>query len=387
MFIDINRSKSKIEAVNVIGGGTMFKYFYIKHFRGFEELEFKDLRQVTIIGGKNNVGKTSLLESLFIHCGQNNAELFLRTNIWRGMLPSRFDKAHAARYFLGPSFHNQDLSVPISFESTDTNQIVRRTRFEASTGAEIDATTILPLDFEAVQTKGEGVILTLGRIRYEETGAEKGEYNLVLSQREGDLNTRVVPPPPPPSFAAHFIHENLPRLRSAEEDAVRYSNLREQGREEIVLNALRAIDPSISRLELLSPMGSSMLYAELTSGRRIPLPLLGDGAVRLVKTLLTMSLAADGILLIDEVGYELHYSVLSEVWKVIAQAAQVFNTQVIAATHSFEVIRAAHISFSEEGWYDQFGYIRLEKIDEKIRAVQLDRDSLQLAIERGFEVR
>jgi predicted ATP-binding protein involved in virulence len=177
----------------------------------------------------------------------------------------------------------------------------------------------------------------------------------------------------------------LPHL--AEEDAMRYSSLREQGREEIVLDALGAIDSSIKRLEVLSPLGSSMLYAELSSGRRIPLPLLGDGAVRLVRTLLTMSLATQGILLIDEVGYGLHYSVLSEVWTTISKAAQVFNTQVIATTHSFEIIRAAHLSFSDKGEYDRFGYIRLEKTGEKTEAIRMDREPLQLAVDRGFEVR
>ena len=96
----------------------MFKEFQIKHFRGFEDFKIEDLKQITLVGGRNNVGKTSLLEGLFIHCGQTNAEIVTRTNLWRGLMPAgRIDKAESARHFLGPSFYNGDLSAPIQFKS------------------------------------------------------------------------------------------------------------------------------------------------------------------------------------------------------------------------------------------------------------------------------
>ena len=92
-------------------------------------------------------------------------------------------------------------------------------------------------------------------------------------------------------------------------------------------------------------------------------------------------------MLIDEIAYGLHYNVLPEVWKVISGAAKQFNVQVFATTHSFEVIAAGHKAFTELNRYDQFKYCRLEIVDEKIKTIHVDRDSLNLAIETGFEVR
>ncbi|HEK84748.1 MAG TPA: ATPase, partial [Candidatus Aminicenantes bacterium] len=63
----------------------MYKSFKINNFRCFEKLELPELERVNLIVGKNNVGKTALLEALFIHCGAYNPELALRVNAFRGI--------------------------------------------------------------------------------------------------------------------------------------------------------------------------------------------------------------------------------------------------------------------------------------------------------------
>lgn len=47
----------------------MYRSFTVKNFRCFRTLALTDLERVNLITGKNNVGKTALLEALFIHCG------------------------------------------------------------------------------------------------------------------------------------------------------------------------------------------------------------------------------------------------------------------------------------------------------------------------------
>jgi AAA15 family ATPase/GTPase len=44
----------------------MYKSFHIQNFRCFEDLEINDLARINLIAGKNNVGKTSLLEAIHI---------------------------------------------------------------------------------------------------------------------------------------------------------------------------------------------------------------------------------------------------------------------------------------------------------------------------------
>jgi AAA15 family ATPase/GTPase len=61
----------------------MYKHVTIESFRGIKHLEIEDFRQVNLFVGKNNCGKTTILEGLFLLTGPTNAELPLRINTFR----------------------------------------------------------------------------------------------------------------------------------------------------------------------------------------------------------------------------------------------------------------------------------------------------------------
>src|SRR5947209_6792089 len=64
---------------------TMFRSFTIKNFRCFRDLTISSLERVNLIGGKNNVGKTALLEAIFLHVGPNSPQLPWVLNAHRGI--------------------------------------------------------------------------------------------------------------------------------------------------------------------------------------------------------------------------------------------------------------------------------------------------------------
>ncbi len=65
----------------------MSKHFYtkrqIENFRGIKSLEIDRLYRVNLFVGKNNCGKTSVLESMFLLTGMSNIELLSRIENWR----------------------------------------------------------------------------------------------------------------------------------------------------------------------------------------------------------------------------------------------------------------------------------------------------------------
>ena len=63
----------------------MLTRFEVQNFRGFEHLAVESLARVNLIAGKNNVGKTALLEAIFLHLGWHNPLLPLRVNSLRGV--------------------------------------------------------------------------------------------------------------------------------------------------------------------------------------------------------------------------------------------------------------------------------------------------------------
>jgi len=63
----------------------VYQSFEVGNFRCFRKLNLAQLERVNLIAGMNNVGKTALLEALFLHCSAYNPELTLRLNAFRGI--------------------------------------------------------------------------------------------------------------------------------------------------------------------------------------------------------------------------------------------------------------------------------------------------------------
>ena len=63
----------------------MYKSFHVQNFRGFKDLELNDLARINLIAGENNIGKTSLLEALFLFSGAHNLTLTVSIQNFRGL--------------------------------------------------------------------------------------------------------------------------------------------------------------------------------------------------------------------------------------------------------------------------------------------------------------
>ena len=96
-----------------------------------------------------------------------------------------------------------------------------------------------------------------------------------------------------------------------------------------------------------------------------------------------MGQARHFVVLVDEIENGYHHSVLERVWEVVFATAERFDTQVIATTHSYESIKAAHRA--SDGL--DFRLHRLESDDDGIRCVSYDPESLDGAFGHHLEVR
>ena len=63
----------------------MHQSFRIRNFRCFRDVAIEPLGLLNLIAGRNNVGKTSLLEALFLHSGWHNPTLPTYVNAVRGL--------------------------------------------------------------------------------------------------------------------------------------------------------------------------------------------------------------------------------------------------------------------------------------------------------------
>jgi ABC-type sugar transport system ATPase subunit len=63
----------------------MYETLEINNFRGIKNFKMGDFRQINLLVGKNNCGKTTILESLFLITGPTNPQLPIRINAFRNI--------------------------------------------------------------------------------------------------------------------------------------------------------------------------------------------------------------------------------------------------------------------------------------------------------------
>ena len=88
----------------------------VKNYKGLSDIDLWKLTPITLIGGRNNVGKSSLLEAVFAAMDRLNPEMLFRMFSWRGVASVKVDPDAMWR----PSFGNYDFSQPISIELKDS---------------------------------------------------------------------------------------------------------------------------------------------------------------------------------------------------------------------------------------------------------------------------
>lgn len=74
---------------------------------------------------------------------------------------------------------------------------------------------------------------------------------------------------------------------------------------------------------------------------------------------------------------------LPDVWRAVSKAAERFNVQVFATTHSFECVQAAHTALGPDG----FRLHRLEAVGGRIRCVTYDDDAIEGVVRHNLEFR
>jgi hypothetical protein len=349
---------------------TMIESLQIKNFRCFPELTVSSIGRVNLIAGVNNVGKTALLEAIYLLGSPNLPAWPPPLNFLRGFdkLPLTVD----LKTRWGWLFHRRFLGEPVSLHWQAQPDGDRYLQIKWIATGE---TSVQFGDEGSISSEENGA----GLVVLDFTSTHRGEYTMSVTS-----NGFTRPDSKIPSTPLGVVSGS--REKSFEDDARRLSELYVTGGSQQVLDALRVLEPRLSDLRVLYLAGVPMIYGEIGIGRPAPLSQMGEGISRILSLVLEIVRATGGIVLIDEVEHGLHHSVMSKIWKLIDHAAKQANVQVFATTHSWECIQAAHMAFDEDPTYDLRLY-RLERTKDEIRIVQYDRETLGTSVDMNLEVR
>lgn len=360
----------------------MYQSFKVRNFRCFRELTLSNLERVNLIAGVNNVGKTALLEAMFIHSGAYNPQLTLNINAFRGLETMAVELGRLVETPWDTLFSGFDISKTVEFvgyhRETDRRILRLKVIRDPKELERIDQ-YVLPSPKESESVPLSSTAAYVLQLESEEKG-QLSEYYMIFDQK----GPRIRPIPPPPPYRGIFLPAMVRFPGHIE--AERFGKLEIVGKQDVVLEALQVIEPRLRRLAVITIAREPIIHGDVGMKRLVPLPVMGEGMVRLARLVLAIGDAQNGVVFVDEIENGLHHSVLPKVWHAIGEVARKFKTQVFATTHSLECIASAHKAFVEDKRYD-FRLHRLERTKKTIRTLTYDQETLEAAIETGLEVR
>ena len=372
----------------------MYRSFKVKNFRGLRNLQIDSLERVNLIAGKNNAGKTALLEAVWLHSTPNEPSMALIANYLRRMerrdVPEtlnelfwKFDTKGKIELLACGDWGRGYRRLQIYL--TDTNL----KRFPQGPGNARDSSTLEANAFSEL-TYDKKIIFDYideNDMPFVHEGSF-GEYQISTDAPIGfygmDLQTSEIPMEKLAN--TKFLAS---RHNDFQVDARWFSKLQLNKKHHKVESIMRRVEPRLQGLSVIANPSLPTIHAELEGhDRLLPMPLLGDGMTRLLSLALAIGNSENGLVLIDEIENGLHHSVMKSVWSGIAQFAHEFDVQIFATTHSRECIRAAHQAFSEDDLYD-FRLHRMERIKDSddTRVVTYSKKTLEIALKRDLEVR
>ncbi|MDR0966092.1 MAG: AAA family ATPase [Myxococcales bacterium] len=360
----------------------MLRKISIQNFKAIERIDDLDLGRITLVGGKNNSGKSTLLEAIYLYFNfhKEDSDPFATLQLIR-LMPSTLMRSESR---WGPFFHKFDMSKEIKIKTIES---------------EVSEEGILEVRFDEKFKSEHPVLLEIKEpknINFEEWEfLKENETALIINQNENE--TKIVNLGNGGFYRdgrlidlkktkLMFLMTTFDFSRYSDLAAERLAILDAEDRQGELVEALKLLEPEFRELRNLKIEGKNIIHAKIGDRKPKPIHYLGDGFCRALSIVLVLATTRDGIILIDEIENGLHHSILRDFWQAIIEAAKLYNCQIIATTHSFEMIEALSESAKEIDFKD-IAYIRMDKEGDKVSAAQYKADVIANALRFDMEVR
>ena len=358
----------------------------ISGFRGIPDLAIPRLGRVTLLAGKNGVGKTAVLNAVQMYaarCSYGVMATILRN---RGEV------------------HRVTNDAGVEMPAPDWNSLFYGRDMWLDSGIVIG-----PHDISS-QMSVKAISMDIAEVAPARGSGRRRFFNseiAALSVTYGEQHWNVRIDDPLMNVPGHRVQPSAskrpreigceqlgPGLPSPLALARFWDNLVIRDEQSIAVDALN--------LMLDTPAEWAAVVGDITQrgseqGRRVivkvagektPVPLqsLGDGATRLLGVALAIANSRNGFLLIDEAENGIHHSIQKDFWNLVLQTAEKYNVQVLATTHSWDCV----VGFAKatSNLPDITGMLyRIQRSGQRLRAVEYPESELIIAANYGIEVR
>ncbi|MXW21549.1 MAG: ATP-binding protein [Gammaproteobacteria bacterium] len=369
----------------------MLKTLAMRGYRGFGSYRLNNLTRVNLVVGKNNSGKTSILEAVELLVSGGNPTVFHESVQRRGEMSTAYARrirglrTDISHIFFGHTFDpgaNLELSaddgkLAVSFnvraldevgDEADAWDRIRKNWLQRGLfDTEEEAEPICGLSIDG-GPRGTQVVLPV---------MEDG--TLLLERHPRSIRNGIARTP------VHFL--TLEAFDPAAMGGM-WNTVLTEGREAEIVEDMKLLEPDLDSIHYLTGagFGAGILMGLIDGGRRLPIGVYGDGMRRLLALRLSFVGTANGFLLIDEIDTGLHWTIMEEMWQFIVEVARKSNVQVFATTHSYDCIRGLGLLLQSQP--DLEDQVCIQKVDNSLKeAVCLKGEQIKIAVEQDLEVR
>jgi len=320
---------------------------HIQGFRGFADYRIERLARVNLLVGANNSGKTSVLEATETLLGRGQIPVVINGPLRReeGVF-DHDDDPEAIE--LNHLFFGRPTDLPATFTISGTNG--GEQRVEVSLGMNLENReragaappgrgSPRPLNDETAPVVLSTRFFACLQAEVVEARAPIDELVSFLTRMRRSLVVTGRLDAPTGQPALNFVPTSGLTSRSLAE---RWNTLALTPQEDLVVEALKVIEPQVERVAFLQdPQKLPRIVLKLHgSPGRVPLGSMGEGMRRMLALAIGLGTSADGCFLVDELDTGLHYTAMQRMWKLVVESAARLNVQVLATTHSLDCIRA-----------------------------------------------
>ncbi len=353
----------------------MFTTISFQNLRCFKDFTLENLTPITLISGRNNVGKTTVLEGLFLLLAYHNADVFQVTGNWRGL-----EQVVTSSDLWKTFFTNMDVATQqLHISATDDQGLMRTVCLSKDTRR-----AFVPA------SKGQSVLQPIPKsdvlkFTYEcSPGYESKEARYFFSTHNGvtvDIDASAPLPPLP------FGFYTAPSIHPAQQHVAEYlGNVELQNKKEQLVKSLRFLHDEITDIFSVPFSGTNGIFSRLDTGKTFPIRAMGDGINKLLLYLSVMIANPGGVFLLDEIETGFHHLFYPKLWELVARVAKETGSQIFATTHSYECLCDAVDGIAEVD-SSMLTYFRLGKEKEGIVPHSFSHEDLAFALERNMEVR
>ena len=358
----------------------MFESLKIENFRSIKNLELQDLNKINIFVGENGVGKTTLLDAVFIGINPNNSELAFRTNMFRGMenvdedfwrsyfynldtkntIKIDLDGQYSRKIKIEPYFYTKET---ISLQKEDNKNEIE---LIAAAASELKKLVGLKTVFSRLDEKHKTIYQA--KIFQDKKGIHwKGDNNYHELLSGSYMNNRTV-------------SDNVNLFN-------KFAEISTANKEDIVLKMLQDLEPNIQDIESHTIKG--IVVKDKRFSRKVSINIYGDGVLRCMHLICNVLEYDTGVTLIDEIENGLHINSREKVWNTIFNLLrEKENRQIFATTHSYEIVESLFKVAKSVSKEDLISLLRIQKDQNgKTIIVKYSKKELEYALKNKDEIR